>query len=113
MINVIHIKDVLKSNNYQVYIGRGRLDLPDVINMGLGNPFKLNKNELRGSTLTKYKEWLESEYLTNPEYKAKLDDLAEMVNNGIDIDFVCFCKPSPCHGDILKKFIYKLATRIK
>lgn len=106
MLKVVHIKDSLKTPGYKsLYIGRGQTRDNRMENAYLGNPFKLNPNETRGSTLQKFKQWAWKEYNTNKTYKDKLDTIAERIINGENIELVCFCKPNPCHGDILKDFI--------
>lgn len=110
MINVIHIKDIDKVQGKLVYIGRDRLNRPNVYNPHLGNPFKLKPNEPRNTTLAKYKEWLYNEYQTNPDYKRRIDILVEAEKQGFHYNLICYCKPNPCHGDILKEFIQQLAS---
>lgn len=105
-VKVVHIKNSLNSPGYKsVYIGRGYSRDPRMENSGLGNPFKLGPHESRGATIERFKEWCWREYNKNPEYKEKIDSLARRVKKGENIELVCFCKPNPCHGDILKKFI--------
>ena len=38
-------------------------------------------------------------------------ELAEKHNRGEDIVLICWCKPKPCHGDILAKAIEWLAKQ--
>jgi hypothetical protein len=73
---------------YDIYIGRGSK---------WGNPFShmdgtkaKYKVETRGEAIEKYREWI----MQQPEL---LNSLHELKGKTL----CCFCKPKPCHGDIL------------
>jgi hypothetical protein len=91
MTKVINIKHKKDTKN-EVYIGRGS---------PFGNPVVIGKmcpicntvHKDRGSTLDCYKIWL-SEALNDCNFKEQVKDLYGKT-------LVCFCKPLPCHGDIL------------
>lgn len=84
----------LKHDPYDIYIGRGSK---------WGCPFTIIKDrptlakEVVGSkeeALAKYKEHI----LASPELMAALDELEGKVLG-------CFCKPEPCHGDVLLELL--------
>lgn len=70
-----------------VYIGRGSK---------WGNPWVIGKDGTREEVIEKYRtalwDWVKKE----PEQATKA--LAELHGK----DLVCFCKPAPCHGDVLE-----------
>jgi hypothetical protein len=85
---------------YDIYIGRGSK---------WGNPFTTNKDketlaseivETSEEAISKYKEYV----LNTPDLMQSLDELEGKTLG-------CFCKPKPCHGDVLlellsqKKFV--------
>ena len=73
-----------------VYIGR-----PGHGESGyFGNPFHLTAKEPRGSTLERFREYAEARIYSDPEYRANVRSLRGRT-------LACFCKPAPCHGDIL------------
>lgn len=74
---VVHCKRA----HFDVYIGRPSK---------WGNPFKLKKGESRELCLTRYREWL----MQQPELLEAVGELRGKVIG-------CWCKPLPCHGDIL------------
>lgn len=83
---------------YDVYIGRGSK---------WGNPFShmpntkaIYKVSTREESIEKYKEWI----LTQPQLLA---DLHELKGKTLG----CFCKPKPCHGDILAKMANALSDK--
>lgn len=55
-----------------------------------GNPFIIGKDGTREEVIQKYKEWIcEQPHLMNSLHELKGKRLG------------CWCKPQPCHGDIL------------
>lgn len=67
-----------------VYIGRGS---------PYGNPFVIGKHGTRTEVIQKFRDHLFS-VLHDEEVQKELLQL-----DGKDL--VCFCKPAPCHGDVL------------
>lgn len=69
-------------HDYDVFIGRPSK---------WGNPFRLSGESKRGETLDRYREYLLREIemgrLDPHELRGKV--------------LGCYCKPAPCHGDIL------------
>ena len=75
-----------KKEKFDVYIGRGSK---------WGNPFHIDKHGTREEVLRKYED-----YARNcPTIMNSLDELKGKTLG-------CFCKPLPCHGDVLFK-LYK------
>ncbi len=81
MIRVVN----LRKEKYDVYIGRGSK---------WGNPFKIGKDGNREEVIAKYEK-----YIMNSPYL--IISLKELKNKTLG----CFCKPLPCHGDILIKLV--------
>ena len=95
----------LKPNNY--YIGR-----PSV----LGNPFthngvKTNLAKLafktREEAVEAYEKYFDIMYGKDDEFTKAFDEIYEHYKNGEDIYLQCFCKPLPCHGDIIANKLQK------
>lgn len=86
-------------NDYVVYIGRGRLPDKAHYHANCGNPFTV-KDYGRGVALQKY-----------IDSKPNLTELANHLKT-IDkrIVLLCWCKPSPCHGDYIKEQLIKLGV---
>lgn len=66
---------------YDIYIGRPSK---------WGNLFRVGDGQSREEAIAKYRRWIE----TQPELMAALPDL-----KGKRLG--CYCKPLPCHGDVL------------
>lgn len=74
-----------------VYIGR---DFKDPHGRGKwGNPFKIGKDGDREQVICKHINWL------NEPEQAELK--AQIVPELKGKVLLCYCKPKPCHGDIL------------
>lgn len=94
--SVINVKDApedWQTNSEYVYIGRTGKGLVGP----WGNPFLLlPPPQARLDTLSTYKHWLlsrDKEYLNKMKQELRGKTL------------VCFCKPKPCHGDIIIEFV--------
>lgn len=88
--NVVHCK----KSKYDIYIGRPSM---------WGNPFSSKKG-----TLAKYYVGSKSEAIHN--YKEYLESSAELMNALVELKgkiLGCWCKPKPCHGDVIVKLIEK------
>lgn len=59
-----------------------------------GNPFRLRPDEPRGATIERYRRWLWDQLRSGA---IRLDELAALHGR----DLACYCKPKPCHGDVL------------
>lgn len=70
---------------YDIYIGRGSK---------WGNPYTIGEHGNRKEVIIKYKEMI----LNNKKLLNCLDELK-------DKTLGCYCKPKPCHGDVLKELV--------
>ena len=75
------------------YIGR-----PSV----LGNPYRPAPGK-PGSTQVMYEAWLKGEIAAgNEAVIAELKRLGALAEEG-ELTLVCWCRPMPCHGDVIKR----------
>jgi hypothetical protein len=88
MCKVVHFK----KEEYDIYIGR-----PSI----WGNPYSHKEGTLAEFKVSSRKEAVEKfeEYLLSN--KELMDKLPELKNKTLG----CWCKPSQCHGDVLKKYV--------
>ena len=107
-MKVLNMKAVAFNSDTMVYIGRGpgkcdMLNTPPGDKGWLGNPVILGQLCLvcgdvhhdGGSTLECYRVALKQR-LKDPEFVKAIKEVAESGK-----DLACWCKPGPCHGDIL------------
>jgi hypothetical protein len=87
---------------YDVYIGRAGKNKDGYF----GNPISIGKKCIvcenihheSGSTLDCYKIYFEERIENDPDFKYKALQLKGKTLG-------CFCKPKPCHGDIIVDYI--------
>lgn len=83
-----------KKSSYDVYIGRPSK---------WGNPYSHKDGTTAKYRVNSRQEAIEAyrDYILNGEGKHLLEDLHELEGKTI----ACWCKPKPCHGDILVEII--------
>jgi hypothetical protein len=90
---VVNIKSGAR---YDVYIGR-----PGNGQDGyFGNPFRLQYGEPRGATIERYKAYFYNRLELDAEFKRRIHELKGKT-------IACFCKPHPCHGDVIAEYLNK------
>lgn len=75
--------------DFDIYIGRGSK---------WGNPFPISGENSREKVIDEYRFYLWSQIKSG---EVTTDDLLSL--NGKRLG--CFCKPKPCHGDVIKKAV--------
>jgi len=86
-MEVVHCKKA----KFDVYIGRPSK---------WGNPFNIGKDGTREEVIEKYEQYL----LGN---KQLMDALSELKDKTLG----CWCKPLPCHGDVLVEQVRRREDR--
>lgn len=84
----------IRTDSYDVYIGRAGHGQDGYF----GNPFKLKPGMDRGSTLNSYSAYFHNRLTSDPEFRRRVQELKGKTLG-------CFCKPHPCHGDIIKDYL--------
>lgn len=93
-INVVSKRLRSYNGTYDVYVGRPS---------PLGNPFKPTKRGI-GETLEKYEEWLKLQIERMLPAYNELERIRRLSAEA-DVNLVCWCAPSPCHADVIKRCI--------
>lgn len=84
----------------------------------LGNPYSeldekktraIYRVESREEAIEKYDGYYDMMYGSNVEYTKVIDEIYEKYKSGKTVYLECFCKPLPCHGDVIKR---KLEQRL-
>ena len=81
-------------DDFDVYIGRKGRGYSGYF----GNPFRLDYGEPRGSTLNLFKAYFLDRMKKDSKYRASILGLTGK-------RLGCFCKPGPCHGDIIANYL--------
>lgn len=99
-------------NNF--YIGRSRTWNP------LGNPFTHNgvrtnlaklSLKTREDAIEAYARYFDEMYGKDPDFTKAFDEIYERYKAGEDIYLQCFCKPLPCHGDVIAERLQRRLIR--
>ena len=105
MTKVISIRQApagWQNNSQYVYIGRAGKGMTGLF----GNPIIVGKqcmicgavHRTGGSTLACYKEYMLTRMLHDTEFAEAIKGLKDKI-------LVCFCKPAPCHGDVIAEYL--------
>ena len=98
-------------NNY--YIGRGSI---------LGNPYThkplhgtmaIYHTRSREEAIERYGGYFDLMYGRDKDFTAVIDEIYEKYKRGEDVYLACYCKPEPCHGDIIVQKLQKRLLREK
>ncbi len=95
----------LRASTFDVYIGRAGKGYAGAF----GNPsrigFKCDQcgevHHTAGDTIPCFRLYFYQRLKVDPEFKSKVHSL-----NGKTLG--CFCKPGPCHGDIISEYLNSL-----
>jgi len=86
----------LRKEPYEVYIGR-----PSIF----GNPMRIDERVhqkpgpvTRGEAIAWYREYFYAKIKQSPEFRLEVEKLRGKVLG-------CFCKPLPCHGDVIVEYL--------
>lgn len=104
VINRNDVKEGIKTN--MVWIDR---------RSPLGNPFPLgmkNDDKARAEVIAKYRTWLWKEMQqSNSRVMVELRHLIQLEQTHGNVSLICWCKPKPCHGDVIIKALAWLKCR--
>ena len=90
-----------KPNANQRYIGRGSLFGNPFTHLPLGRTKAQFQVKTQEESMVCFESWLRERLANDLSLRQKLLEL-----DGHEL--VCYCKPAPCHGDILIKLIEEL-----
>lgn len=105
MIIVVNKKDNLHNDQpYKVYIGRPSPlgNKYSVEKLGRKRCIQIFENDLKAAMLPSIKPY-NSDYLRN--IKNEIFRLAEIHKKYGKLVLECWCKPKPCHGDVIKQYL--------
>ena len=88
----------IRKETCDVYIGRAGCGKDGYF----GNPFRLEATMAKGSTLGRYRKYFYHRLSTDKEFRKRIGNLQGKTLG-------CFCKPDPCHGDIIKEYLDRMA----
>lgn len=95
----------VRVQDFDVYVGRAALRARDPrchVASEWANPYRVQ--ESIGETLDRYSDWLDRKLADDPAATGRLLSL-----RGKRLG--CWCKPNPCHADVLIRKIEELSAR--
>lgn len=95
-------------NNYPIYRGASILGNP-FTHKPLSKTLAVFQVKTREEAIERYDSYFDLQYENNEHFKGVIDEIYEKYKNGEDIYLECYCKPFPCHGDII---VNKLKKRL-
>lgn len=85
------LANIHKREAYDVYIGRPS---------PFGNPYKIGKGQTREEVIAAYEVYFTVKVEKDADFKRQVEALKDKVLG-------CYCKPAPCHGDVIVKWLDK------
>ena len=71
----------------------------------LGNPYEIGPDGTREEVIELYEAWLEEEMdRGGPAMSMFVRLFDELCMRG-SLELLCWCKPKPCHADVIKRFL--------
>ena len=83
----------LRKGGYDVYIGRAGRGQDGYF----GNPFRLGRQS-RGATIERYRGYFLNRLRNDEQFARRVRELKGKTLG-------CFCKPHPCHGDVIAEYL--------
>lgn len=84
----------LRKETFDIYIGRGGNSIAGQF----GNPFSIGPDGNRRQVIAKYRTYFEGRVTSDSVFRAHVKSLKGKILG-------CYCKPNPCHGDVIKEWL--------
>ena len=95
-------------NNYPIYRGGSILGNP-YTDKPVKKTLAIFQVKTREEAIERYTSYFDVMYDGNAAFRELIDEIYEKYKNGEDVYLECYCKPLPCHGDII---VDKLKKRL-
>jgi len=80
----------------------------------LGNPFPMKSEGDRTQVIADYRVWLWQQIKSqNLQTLTELNKIVTLVQSGKNVRLVCWCAPSPCHADVIKRCVEWIMSHSK
>lgn len=99
-------------NNYHIYRGASILGNP-YTHLPVKDTKAMYQCKTREEAIEKYDKYFDIMYGGNAEFTRVVDEMYEKYKNGENLFLECYCKPQPCHGDIIAKKLQERFIREK
>lgn len=99
-------------NNYPCF-RRGSILGNPYTDKDIGSTLATYHVKTREEAIAKYSGYFDLMYGSNIEFTKKIDEIYEKYKRGEKIYLECYCKPLPCHCDIIKEKLEKRLIKEK
>ena len=99
-------------NNYPIYRSVSILGNP-YTHLPVKGTKAMFQCKTREEAIEKYDKYFDIMYGNNIEFTKIIDEMYEKYKNGEDLFLECYCKPQPCHGDIIAKKLQEMFIKEK
>lgn len=99
-------------NNYPIFRGGSILGNP-YTDKPLKKTMAIYHVRTREEAIARYSAYFDMKYNTDDDFRNIVDEIYEKYRNGEDIYLECYCKPLPCHGDIIAEKLQRRLLREK
>lgn len=99
-------------NNYPIYRGASILGNP-YTHLPVKDTKAMYQCKTREEAIEKYDKYFDIMYGGNAEFTRVVDEMYEKYKNGENLFLECYCKPQPCHGDIIAKKLQEMFIKEK
>ena len=87
-------------NNYPIFRGGSILGNP-YTDKPVKKTLAIYQVRTREEAIARYGSYFDMMYSTNSEFRSLIDEIYEKYKNGETVYLECYCKPQPCHGDVI------------
>jgi hypothetical protein len=108
--NRSHEDHSISPNNYPIYRGGSILGNP-YTDKPLKKTLAIYQVKTREEAIQRYDSYFDLMYRGNEDFRNIVNEIAEKYKNGETVYLECYCKPLPCHGDIIAKKIEQMVLR--
>lgn len=99
-------------NNYPIYRGGSILGNP-YTDKPLKSTLAIYQVKTREEAIARYDSYFDMMYGGNYAFRTLIDEIYEKYKNGEVVYLECYCKPLPCHGDIIANKLQKRLLKEK
>ena len=99
-------------NNYPIFRGKSILGNP-YTDKPVKKTLAIYQAKDREEAIQRYDSYFDMMYDSNPYFKELIDEIYEKYKNGETVYLECYCKPLPCHGDVIASKLKKRLLKEK
>jgi len=96
MIEIVNIKNAIRTFDYDVFIDRRTI---------VGNPFPMKNESERTVVCDRYEKYFSNKMINDYGFRNFVNKLIEVYKKFGKLRLFCWCSPKRCHGETIKNYI--------